>query len=511
MPRSSRRAAAAASLLATAARVVAAPADNTFEIVGNSGVSAQQMFLSAPNKVVIIDKTEGNGNNLNINGHPAWTVEYNTDTNTVRALDITTNSFCAGGNVLGDGRWLNVGGNQPIGAGGINWPTLSAPYHDGDGGPAVRVWTPCTDNSCDWAEAANMTTRRWYPTLETLPDGSAIIIGGCDFGGYVNDAGQNNPTFEYWPSKGAPIGLNLLLTTLPANLFPHTFLLPSGNLFLNANLGNEVFDFVNNIEHPLANTPHSVRTYPGSAATAMMPLTPANNWTATIVFCGGTNLQPDQWVTTWNIAAYPADTSCISITPDVSTAWQTEDPLPEGRSMGNFILLPDGRGVILNGQLRGTAGYGNTSWAIGQSFGDGPIYAPLYYDRSKPQGQRMTRTGMGNSTVPRMYHSSALLLPDGSIFSSGSNPNADFISAGTPNYPYPTEYRVERFYPDYYTKTRPQPTGLPTKLSYGGAYFDVKLSATDAGANGANLANTIVSIVRPGFSTHVRWRSRGPG
>ena len=82
--------------------------------------------------------------------------------------------------------------------------------------------------------------------------------------------------------------------------------------------------------------------------------------------------------------------------------------------MGNFILLPDGRGVILNGQLRGTAGYGNTSWAIGsslpsisvltaagQSFGDGPIYAPLYYDRSKPQGQRMTRSGVGNSTVPR--------------------------------------------------------------------------------------------------------------
>src|SRR6186713_929505 len=27
-----------------------------------------QMFLSAPNKVVIIDKTEGNGNNLNVGG-----------------------------------------------------------------------------------------------------------------------------------------------------------------------------------------------------------------------------------------------------------------------------------------------------------------------------------------------------------------------------------------------------------------------------------------------------------
>jgi hypothetical protein len=28
----------------------------------------------------------------------------------------------------------------------------------------------------------------------------------------------------------------------------------------------------------------------------MLPLTPANNWTATIIFCGGTNLQPDQSV-----------------------------------------------------------------------------------------------------------------------------------------------------------------------------------------------------------------------
>lgn len=46
--------------------------------------------------------------------------------------------------------------------------------------------------------------------LETLEDGSIIIVGGCDFGGYVNDAGQNNPTFEYYPSRGAPIGLNLL-------------------------------------------------------------------------------------------------------------------------------------------------------------------------------------------------------------------------------------------------------------------------------------------------------------
>lgn len=69
---------------------------------------------------------------------------------------------------------------------------------------------------------------------------------------------------------------------------------------------------------------------------------------------------------------------------------------------------------------------------------------------------------VANSTVDRMYHSSATLLPgallgfslrgnrsgltlsllaDGSVFSSGSNPNADYVPAGTRGYLYPSEYR----------------------------------------------------------------------
>lgn len=56
----------------------------------------------------------------------------------------------------------------------------------------------------------------------------SVQLGGCDWGGYVNDAGQNNPTYEFYPSTGGPIGLNILTTTLPANLFPLTWLLPSG-------------------------------------------------------------------------------------------------------------------------------------------------------------------------------------------------------------------------------------------------------------------------------------------
>ncbi|GAA5864012.1 hypothetical protein JCM8547_005308 [Rhodosporidiobolus lusitaniae] len=484
--------------------VHAAPADNTIEVVGESGVSAQQLFLGQDNKVYIVDKTERNP--LNVTGktgtHPAWATQYDLDTNTYRAMDIVTNSFCAGGNVLGNGTWINIGGNQAIGYGGLNADPLTGPYQDGDGGKATRRLDVCGDDTCDWVDDGSnyMTTRRWYPTLETLEDGTMIVIGGCDWGGYVNDAGQNNPTYEFYPSRGGPVGLNLLTQTLPANLFPLTWLLPSGNLFIQANWGTEIFDYKNNVEYPLADIPHAVRTYPGSAATAMLPLTPANNWTATILFCGGTDLKPDQWTLNWNIAGYPADSTCVSMTPDVSKDWVDEEPLPEPRVMGNFIFLPDGRLVLINGIGKGTAGYGNTSWAIGESFGDDPVHTIRYYDYNAKNGSRFSDV-IAESSVDRMYHSSATLLPDGSVFSSGSNPNADYVPYGFENYKYFTEYKVEKFYPDYFTASRPAPTGLPTTLGYGGKSFDIQLSAADVGKE-ENLDSTKVVLIRPGFSTH---------
>ncbi|POV95796.1 hypothetical protein PSTT_16056 [Puccinia striiformis] len=438
---------------------------NTFEVVGHSGASAQMMFLGSPTKTYVVDKVENN--ELKLNGLPVWGTSYDTESNTATPMPINSNSFCAGGNVLGNGTWLNVGGNLAVSWGGLNVANNIDPYKNKDGGKSMRLLTPCNDNSCQWAESTPMTTRRWYPTLETLEDGSIIIIGGDDWGGYVNDKGQNNPTYEFFPSKGNVTGLNLLAISLPANLYPLTWLLPSGNLFINSNWNNAVLDYKTNTEFQIPNVPHSVRTYPGSAANAMLPLTPANNWTASIIFCGGTNLQPDQWKLDWNIAAYPADSSCVRITPDVDTNWRDDDPLPEGRSMGNFIFLPDGRLFLLNGIAKGTAGYGNTSWALGQSFGDAPIYEAAYFDPNAPQGSRWSRpSDLKPSSVARLYHSVAILLPDGSIQSSGSNPNADYVPPGTPGYPYYTEYKVERFYPDYYNKPRPKPTGLPTTISY---------------------------------------------
>ncbi|WWC91234.1 uncharacterized protein L201_006176 [Kwoniella dendrophila CBS 6074] len=495
--------------LATLALVPAqiqAQAPNTFKYVGLSGVSAQQMFLGTSNKVYIVDKTENN--NATVNGHPAWATEYDINTNTFRTMDVLSNSFCAGGTVLGNGTWLNVGGNQAITYGGVSMPTAQqsgqSAYKDWDGGKAIRFLDPCDDESCEWLDNPTMymTSRRWYPTLETLEDGSAMIMGGCEWGGYVNYAdSQNNPTVEYWPSKGQPFTLNFLLKTMPVNLFPLVWLLPSGNMLIQAEFQTEIFDYKNNLEYPIADIPDCVRVYPASAATAVFPMTPENNWTATVIFCGGTFLQSDQWTTTWPIVQYPANQSCVKISPDVDLNWYHEDSLETGRSMGQFINLPDGRLFFVNGAHLGTAGYGNDSWVIGQSYADQPQYQSWYFDPKAVAGSKWSKAAV--SSIPRMYHSSATLLPDGSVMVSGSNPNADYVSKeSNPTYTYFTQYQVEIFYPDYWGKTKPNPTGMPKQITYGGDYFDITLSLSDLDGNTMNINATKAVIIRTGFSTH---------
>jgi hypothetical protein len=321
-------------------------------------------------------------------------------------------------------------------------------------------------------------------------------------------ADQNNPTYEFWPSQGDPINLNILENTLPANLFPITFLLPSGQLLIQTNWATELLNYTSGVETPLANIPYAVRTYPASGATVMLPLTPANNYTATVLFCGGTNLQPDQWnPADWDIAAHPADNSCVRISPDVDTRWHRDATLPESRTMGNFLLLPDGTIFLVNGGRLGTAGYGTQDWTIQDSYADSPIMTPLVYTPGTGFGSAPTSSGsfsradLGNTTIPRLYHSSAILLPDGSVFIAGSNPHPDYLVGK--GIEYPTEYRTERFYPWYYAHTRPEPQGLLSSIGYGGSYFNVTLSAADLQYNATGLITTVKAIIlRTGFSTH---------
>lgn len=83
---------------------------------------------------------------------------------------------------------------------------------------------------------------------------------------------------------------------------------------------------------------------------------------------------------------------------------------------------------------------------------------------------------------------------------SGSNPNPDYTVG--PDVDFPTEYRTEIFYPPYFNEPRPQPSGIPLQLSYGGPSFDITLSGSDFSNDLSNVNKTKVVIIRPGFSTH---------
>ena len=101
--------------------------------------------------------------------------------------------------------------------------------------------------------------------------------------------------------------------------------------------------------------------------------------------------------------------------------------------MACMATLPDGTFLILNGAHTGVAGFGLAS---------DPNLEALLYDPTLPVGQRMSI--LNSTIVARMYHSEAILLYDGRVLVSGSDPQT-YNPDGTPIYP--EEFRVEVYVP----------------------------------------------------------------
>ena len=123
-----------------------------------------------------------------------------------------------------------------------------------------------------------------------------------------------------------------------------------------------------------------------------------------------------------------------------------------------MVPLPDGTFMILNGAHQGVAGFNLSS---------DPNFNALLYDPTQPVGSRFSI--LGNTTIARMYHSEATLLPDGRVLVSGSDPKTTGL---------PEELRIEVYIPPYLSQglTQPVVTVPNTDWAYGGQYqIDVQL------------------------------------
>lgn len=185
-------------------------------------------------------------------------------------MDVRTNTFCSSGMHLPNGSYVTFGGNGAVGPGGAlgsepypgNFSAIwDDVYQDFDGTKAIRILNPCQSSDdfsspqCQWYDdptVLSMQHSRWYSAAEALSDGSVVIIGGFVNGGYINrntpnidpvsEGGAADSTYEYYPGKPqAPATLQFLVQTSGLNAYVHTYLMPSGKLFVQGNVSTSMW------------------------------------------------------------------------------------------------------------------------------------------------------------------------------------------------------------------------------------------------------------------------------
>lgn len=374
-----------------------------------------------------------------------------------REMHVKTDVFCSAGLTLPDkvGRQINIGGWSGDSLFGIRlyWP---------DGSPGVT-------STHDWQENVaelKLQIGRWYPSAMTMTNGSILIVGGEN-----GSNGPPQPSLEILPKVGGVVTLDFLQRTDPYNLYPFLAVVPSGILIAYYNEARILDETTFATKKVLPNIPGNVnnplagRTYPLEGTAMLLPQYAPYTTPLTILICGGSTT-----------GAAIATDNCVSTQPEAAAPVWTIERMPSQRVISCMTALPDGTYMILNGAHQGTAGFGLAT---------SPNLNAVLYDPSKPLNQRMTV--MANTTVARLYHSEAILMQDGRVMVSGSDPQD-----GT----HPEEYRVEVFSPPYALTGQAAPTYTITNKdwAYGGSYA---ITVTSASVTGLK-----VSLMGAAVSTH---------
>ncbi|KAJ7621340.1 glyoxal oxidase N-terminus-domain-containing protein [Roridomyces roridus] len=467
-----------------------------FSTKGHSGILALEAIVVSPTLVLMFDRATDDPLHTP-DGNVAWGALWNLETNEPTAVKLQSDSFCASGSILSNGTMVSVGGNDP--ATEDLWLTNAT-----NGLNALRLFGPCTDPAgvnCTIFEDINnvhLAENRWYPTTIRISDGSLMIMGGNhEATTFYNTAPSN--TYEFFPSKdgGVPRHSPLLARTVNTIIYDidtdTETLLP--DLCVSPSVDAETID-------SQAYSPNGQRvSNPFDGTAQLLPLYPPA-YTPTILACGGSN-KSDLTPTSELSSQDPALAQCsrITLTPEgIEQGWEL-DSMPQGRMMAEMIPLPNGQILIINGGQTGYAAYSSDGFLpgteVGNSNADHPAFTPILYTPWAPLGSRMSQEGLPATDIPRLYHSTVTLTPQGNLWLAGSNPNANttVFPPGVPGYS--TEFRVETLDPPYMELPRPILSDVPQKIAFN-ENFTIGIDIPE----GVSTSSIQVALVDLGFSTH---------
>jgi galactose oxidase len=344
---------------------------------------------------------------------------------TPRIWDPQTNTFS---NVPQPGYNLFCAGHTFLADGRL----LVAGGHDkdGQGKPYARIFDPASNT---WATIADMNAGRWYPTAVALPDGGVLVSSGGD------ELGQRNVKQQIWKA-GA---WHPMVEHNDIPLYPRMHVAQDGQVFLSGYLKfTQLLDTAGNGSwHPVGNSAGAQR----EEGTAVM-YAPGK----VLIVGGGVTPQKSAEVIDLNAT---------------SPAWQLTDSMSIERRHLNATILPDGT-VLVTG---GTSGGG---------FNDvtKPVKHAEVWDPATGHW-----TTWAAEEMPRLYHSTAALLPDGRILSAGGGEYR--LTNGDPNPNGDSQRNAQIFSPPYLFKStaakpRPEITSAPVAVGYGDE-FEVATTRPD--------------------------------
>lgn len=374
--------------------------------------------------------------------------------------------YCSGQSFLATGELLVTGGN-------LAYTWKDARFHSPPGTPFVFTFDPWTER---WTQQPSMNHGRWYPSQLQLGDGTTLIIGG-----YSEEppGGVNNPDVEVFVPSPVRGGVGTIgrygSAEREVNLYPHLATLPNGDALLAGpgDLDSAILPMSRLGQEPLAwQQLGKTSGYRIGGSAYLHPVQRDGSWKVSQIGGYGTIPESD------GLSPASADAETIDGS-DLAAGWKPDGTMNLGRSFQNTVLLPDESMVAIGGGIGFTGSNGN--WTIDPS---GERRRVEIFDPA-------TRTWrLGPAQIEdRSYHSVALLLPDGRIWSSGDDRYP--LSGGEKS----RSETAEIYSPPYlFRGPRPEFASAPTQTKYNHE-ISVRMSGVAAQAEKFVL-------MAPGATTH---------